>query len=174
MRRNMAKSSFPFTPDSAANALLARDGTALLIGMCLDQQVRTEKAFSSPFVLRERLGHLDARKIAAMTPARLDTVFRERPALHRFPGMMAKRVRALCRIIADEYGNRGANVWKRVKTADELYSRLRALPGFGEGKAVVGVHVLAKFGGVKPKGWRRYANVQALPWEFRSGKKIVL
>ncbi|HXM19092.1 MAG TPA: HhH-GPD-type base excision DNA repair protein [Candidatus Tumulicola sp.] len=168
----MAKSSFPFTPDAAANALLARDGTALLIGMCLDQQVRTEKAFSSPFVLRERLGHIDARKIAATPPAKLDKIFRTPPALHRFPGMMAKRVRQLCKIIAEDYGNRGANVWKRAKTADDLYARLRALPGFGEGKAVVGVHVLAKFGGIKPTGWRRYANEQALPWEFKSGKKI--
>lgn len=169
----MAKSSFPFTPNEAANALLKRDGTALLIGMCLDQQVRTEKAFSSPYELRQRIGHVDARKIAAMTPARLDSVFRKPPALHRFPGMMARRVRALCKIIASEYGNRGANVWMRGKTADDLFARLRALPGFGESKAASGVYVLAKYGGVRPAGWRRYANEQALPWEFKSGKKVI-
>src|SRR6516225_9832085 len=98
MRRPMAK-SYPFTPNAEANALLAHDGTALLIGLCLDQQVRTEKAMVGPYELGRRLGTLDAKAIAATPPAKLDRVFREPPALHRFPGMMAKRVRALCKII---------------------------------------------------------------------------
>ena len=168
----MPKETYPFTPDPAHNVVLARSGTALLIGLCLDQQVRTEKAMSGPYDLRERIGHLDARRIAAMRTASLDAAFRRTPALHRFPGMMAKRVQTLCKIIADEYGNDGAHVWKNVTSADELYDRLRSLPGFGDGKAKTGVYILAKFGGLKPKGWQQYRCEQDLPWEFASGKKI--
>ena len=163
---------YPFTPDQAKNELLAESGTALLIGMCLDQQVRTEKAMSGPYDLRERLGHLDAQKIASMPPAKLDAVFRRVPALHRFPGMMAKRVRALCAVIASEYRNDGARVWASAATADDLYQRLRALPGFGDGKARAGVHILAKYGKKKMSGWQRYNCEQALPWEFKAGKKV--
>jgi uncharacterized HhH-GPD family protein len=169
----MPQELYPFTPDPAKNALLARSGTALLIGMCLDQQVRTEKAMSGPFELQQRIGHLDPRAIAAVPPAKLEAVFRRPPALHRFPAMMAKRVRALCAIIADEYGGDGARLWARAKSADEVYERLRALPGFGDDKAKAGVHILAKFGRHKFKGWRRYAVPEALPWEFRDGKKVV-
>ncbi|MBV8596464.1 MAG: hypothetical protein JOZ50_09455 [Candidatus Eremiobacteraeota bacterium] len=168
----MTKERYPFTPDAAKNALLARSGTALLIGMCLDQQVRTEKAMSGPYELQERIGHLEARKIANMPLARLQAVFRQPPALHRFPGMMAKRVRALCAIVAREYGGDGARVWTRAKDATEVYERLRALPGFGDGKAKAGVHILALYGKHKLAGWRRYAVPDALPWEFRDGKKI--
>jgi uncharacterized HhH-GPD family protein len=167
-----AKDLYPFTPDAGKNRLLATSGTALLIGLCLDQQVRTEKAMSGPFDLRERIGHLDAKKIAAMRPSSLDAAFRRSPALHRYPGMMAKRVRALCAIIAGQYHNDGARVWKDVKTAKELYDRFRALPGFGEGKASTGVHILAKYGKVRPSGWQRYTCEEDLPWEFKSGKKI--
>jgi len=168
----MPKEHYPFTPDPAKNALLARNGTALLIGMCLDQQVRTEKAMSGPYDLQERLGHLDARKIASMPLARLQAVFRRPPALHRFPGMMAKRVRALCAIIAREYGGNGARLWARAISATDVYERLRALPGFGESKAKAGVHILAAYGKHKLAGWRRYAVPDALPWEFRKGTKI--
>src|ERR1700720_4511064 len=126
----MPTSNYPFTPNEDANTLLAKSGTALLIGLCLEQQVPSQKALIGPFVLRERIVHLAARKIAAMRPASLDKVFREKPALHRFPGMMAKRVQQLCRIIADDYGNRGERVWEKVTKAPELYDRLRALPGF--------------------------------------------
>jgi uncharacterized HhH-GPD family protein len=166
------KETYPFTPDPAKNGLLARSGTALLIGMCLDQQVRTEKAMSGPYDLSERIGHLDARKIAAMPLSKLETVFRRSPALHRYPGMMAKRVRALCAVIASEYGGNGARVWKGATTAQELYDRLRSLPGFGEGKAKAGVHILAKYGKRKLAGWQRFKYDEALPWEFKAGKKI--
>lgn len=164
---------FPFTPNSEANALLARSGTALLIGLCLDQQVRTEKAFSGPYELRERIGHLDAKKIAAMTPAKLTAIFRKRPALHRYPGMMAKRVRALCGVIAEQYRNDGARLWLNVKTAREMQERFEALPGFGAGKAASGVYILAKYGKKKLSGWQRYACEKDSPWEFKSGKKVV-
>jgi uncharacterized HhH-GPD family protein len=167
----MAKSSYPFTPSEAANALLAKDGTALLIGMCLDQQIRTEKAMGGPYELRKRLGTLDAAKIARTPLSRLDRVFRERPALHRFPGSMAKRVKALCEVIADEYGGRGSRVWSTAKSADEIYERLLELPGFGKSKASAGVFMLAKFGGVKLAGWRSYRCDAAMPWVIRDGKR---
>ena len=166
------KETYPFTPDHAKNALLAQSGTALLIGMCLDQQVRTEKAMSGPHDLRERIGTIDAKKIAAMTPAKLNAAFQRTPALHRYPGMMAKRVRELCAIIAKEYANDGARVWADAASADDLYKRLRSLPGFGNGKAATGVYILARYGKEKLRGWQRYACEEDLPWEFKGGKKV--
>ena len=168
----MSKARYPFTPDESANALLASSGTALLIGLCLEQQVRSEKAMSGPFELRKRLGHLDALKIAALSDAKISAVFKAPPALHRFPGMMAKRVKALCRQIADEYGDDGSRVWARSKSADEVYRRLRELPGFGDAKAASGVRILAKFGDRPLDGWRRYSTDEELPWLFRDGKRM--
>lgn len=168
----MRKPNYPFTASEEANALLAASGTALLIGLCLEQQVPSQKAFAGPFVLRERFGHLDARKIAAMRPADLDKAFREKPAIHRFPGMMAKRVQQLCRIIAEDYGNRGERVWEKVTKAPELFERLHALPGFGKEKAACAVRILASFGGRKTTGWEGYASVQAMPWIYKDGKRI--
>jgi uncharacterized HhH-GPD family protein len=167
-----AKADYPFTPDLAANKLLAQSGTALLIGLCLEQQVRSEKAMIGPYHLRERIGHLDAKKIAAMRPASLDVAFRRPPALHRFPGMMAKRVRALCAIIADDYGDDGARVWQGVIDAKKLYERFRALPGFGDSKAACAVRILGKYGKKKIAGWQRYAMDDDLPWEFKMGVKV--
>lgn len=166
------KSYYPFTPNSEANALLAKSGTALLISLCLDQQVRTEKAFSGPYDLRQRIGHLDAKKIATMSPAKLRAVFRGPPALHRYPGMMAVRVRALCAIIARDYRNDGSRVWADITDPKELIERFKALPGFGLGKAASGVYILAKFGKKKLPGWQRYASEENSPWEFKSGKKL--
>src|SRR3982075_2171654 len=101
-----------WTDDPEANKLLETDPLALLIGLVHDQQVKMEKAFGGPYELKRRLGHLEARKIAAMDPATLDAVFRERPALHRFPGSMAKRVQALCQAVVEEYGGDAAAVWR--------------------------------------------------------------
>ncbi len=171
VRRRMAKSSYPFTPNAAANALLARDGTALLIGLCLEQQVRTEKAMIGPYELRRRLGTLDAAKIAALSPGKLDKIFREKPALHRYPGMMAKRVRAVCAAIVEDYGGKGARLWQGARRADEVYERLLALPGFGKAKATAGVRILGKFGGVKLAGWRGYSCEADMPWLFKDGKR---
>jgi len=163
--------SYPFTPDARANALLARDGTALLIGLCLEQQVRTEKAMIGPAVLRARLGTIDARTIAKTPPARLDRAFREPPAIHRFPGMMAKRVRALCAALASEYGGKGERVWRGSTDAGEVYERLLALPGFGKNKAASAVRMLGKFGGVRLRNWRRYSSDADMPWVFKDGKR---
>src|SRR5579864_3576982 len=132
MARRRSRDTFPFTPIPQANEVLRTSGTALLIGLCLEQQVRSEKAMSGPYVLQQRLGHLNAKKIAALPPATLDEVFRRPPALHRFPGMMAKRVRALCAVIDRDYCNDGTCVWSGAKTAAVAYSILRSLPGFGD------------------------------------------
>lgn len=140
-----------------ANELLETDPLALLIGLVLDQQVKMEKAFRGPYDLKARLGHLDARKIAAMDPDKLVKIFRERPALHRFPGSMAGRVQSLCRVIVEDYKGDAGAVWRDAKDGDELAARIKKLPGFGEMKVKILVSVLAKKFDVKPTGWEKHA-----------------
>ena len=140
-----------------ADQLLERDPLALLIGLVLDQQVKMEKAFSGPYELKQRLGHLDAARIARMDPAELDEAFRRRPALHRFPGTMARRVQQLCHVVATEYGGDAGAVWRGVEDGDELARRISGLPGFGDMKARITMSVLAKKFGVEPRGWERHA-----------------
>jgi len=146
-----------WTDNPAANQLLESDPLALLIGLVLDQQVKMEKAFGGPFELKKRLGHLDVKKIARMDPEKLNAVFRERPALHRFPGSMATRVQALCQAVVEDYGGDAGAVWRDVATGDELAARIKKLPGFGDMKAKILVAILAKRFGVKPKGWEKQA-----------------
>jgi len=146
-----------WTQDPAANELLETDPLALLIGMVLDQQVKMEKAFGGPYELKRRLGHLDVRKIASMDPENLDTVFRERPALHRFPGNMARRVQAMCAVVVKDYGGDAESVWRDAKDGDDLAARISKLPGFGEMKTKILIAVLAKKFGVKPRGWENHA-----------------
>jgi uncharacterized HhH-GPD family protein len=147
----------PFTGNDEADRLLEDDPLALLIGFELDQQVTLQKAFSGPHELRQRIGDLSAAKIAAMDPARLDEVFRTRPALHRFPGNMAKRVQDLCQAIVRDYGGDAGRVWGEAKTGKELEARLLALPGIGEMKAKTLIAILGKRLGVKPPGWEEVA-----------------
>jgi uncharacterized HhH-GPD family protein len=135
-----------FTDSDEANALIAEDPMALLIGFALDQQVSVPKAFTGPLVLRERLGSLDAETLAA---ADLEPLFREKPAIHRFPGAMAKRVHELSVHVRDEYGGEAARVWEQAPDSDALRSNLAALPGFGEMKITSLAAVLAKRFGVK-------------------------
>ncbi len=151
----MPPADIPVTGDPAADRLLAEDPLALLIGMLLDQQVPMEWAFKGPSTLKERLGGLDARAIAAMDPDRLDAVFRERPALHRFPSAMAKRTQALAQALVDDYDGDAAAVWRDVSDGAELLARLRALPGFGAEKSKIFVALLAKRLGVRPPGWEQ-------------------
>ncbi|HKB18292.1 MAG TPA: HhH-GPD-type base excision DNA repair protein [Candidatus Dormibacteraeota bacterium] len=146
-----------WTDDPAANQLLETDPLALLIGMVLDQQVKMEKAFGGPYELKRRLGHLDARKIASMDPEALDRVFRERPALHRFPGSMAKRVQAMCAVIVKDYGGDAGSVWRGARDGDDLAARIRKLPGFGDMKVRILVSILAKKFDVRPQGWEKHA-----------------
>ncbi len=150
-----------FTQDRAANRLLARDPFALMLGMLLDQQVPMEWAFGAPATLRERLGGtLDTPTIAAMDPDELEAVFRAKPALHRYPGSMAKRAHALAVFLVDNYDGRAQNVWKGVKSGDELLARVKALPGYGNDKARIFVGLLGKRLGVQPPGW----DVVAADW----------
>ncbi len=137
-----------FTEDDEANALLARDPLALLIGFALDQQVTVQKAFSGPRELERRLGRLDAAQIAGMHPGELERTFAERPALHRFPGAMAKRVQELCATIVSEYGGDAERVWAGAADGGDLRRRIASLPGFGEMKVKALGSVLAKRFGV--------------------------
>ncbi len=141
----------------AADRLLRSDGTALLIGMLLDQQVPMEWAFTGPYTLTQRFGHLDARRLAAVDQEQFVVRCREKPAIHRYPVAMARRIHDLCRIIGEHYDNDGANVWRDVADAKELYGRLRALPGFGDEKAKIFIALLAKRFGVEPQGWKTVA-----------------
>jgi uncharacterized HhH-GPD family protein len=147
------------TGDPKSDALLNSNGTALLIGMLLDQQVPMEWAFNGPFVLRARLGHLDPRRIAAMDADEFLAVCTEKPAIHRFPRAMAARIQGLCAVLAGKWGNKGENMWKDVDDADELFARLRELPGFGEEKAQIFIALLGKRFSVRPAGWKRAAGV---------------
>lgn len=142
----------PFSGDDEADRLLVAEPLALLIGFALDQQVTVQKAFSGPAELRRRLGHLDAAMIATMDPAALDLVFRERPALHRFPGAMAGKVQALAAAIASEYDNDAGRVWGAATDGPDLRRRLLGLPGIGEMKAAALIAILAKRLGVRLPG----------------------
>lgn len=148
-----------FTADAEANRLLAEEPLALMLGMLLDQQVTMEFAFGAPLVLKRRLGaeHLDAPAIAAMDPAVLEAIFRDKPALHRYPGSMAKRTYDLCRHLVEHYGGRAEGVWKDAVTGEELLARVHALPGFGKDKARIFVGLLGKRLGVRPQGWELVA-----------------
>ncbi len=145
--------SLPFTGDVEADELLAREPLALLIGFTLDQQVTVQKAFSGPLELRRRLGHLDAARIAATDAEELAEAFRRRPALHRFPGAMATRVRDLCATITEQHGGDASRVWIEARNGSDLERRLLGLPGIGEMKAKALIAVLGKRFGVKPPGW---------------------
>jgi uncharacterized HhH-GPD family protein len=134
-----------FTDSDEANALIASDPMALLVGFALDQQVSVQKAFAGPLALRERLGAIDANTLAE---ADLDPVFREKPAVHRFPGAMAKRVHALAEHVREQYDGEAERVWSDAKNADALRANLAALPGFGEMKVKALGAVLAKRFGV--------------------------
>ena len=140
------------TGNDAADRLLAEEPLALLIGFALDQQVTVQKAFSGPLDLKHRLGHLDAARIAALDPADLDRTFRDRPALHRFPGAMAAKVGELCRVVAERYDNDAGRIWREARDGRDLQARLRALPGFGEMKVNGVISILARRLGVDLPG----------------------
>lgn len=142
----------PFTGDDEADRLLVAEPLALLIGFALDQQVTVQKAFSGPAELRRRLGHLDAGRIAGMDPTDLDATFRQRPALHRFPGAMAGKVQALCAAVAADYGGDASRIWTGAVDGPDLKRRLLALPGIGEMKAASIIAILGKQLGVDLPG----------------------
>ncbi len=154
----MARPRFPITGDDAADQLLVDNPLALLLGMMLDQQVPMEWAFAGPAKLVERLGGvLDAATIVSLGPERVEELFRQKPALHRFPGSMGKRAFALCQALVDDYGGDAAAVWTGAGDGAELLRRLQGLPGFGREKSQIFVAVLAKRMGVRPDGWQEAA-----------------
>jgi uncharacterized HhH-GPD family protein len=137
-----------FTDSDEANALLASEPMALLIGFALDQQVSVPTAFSGPLKIKQRVGTLDAGAIAKLDPAKLEAAFRERPAVHRFPGSMATKIAALCAHVEEEYGGDASRIWREAADSDDLRRRLKALPGFGDMKVKALGSVLAKRFGV--------------------------
>jgi len=137
-----------FTGNDAADKLIAHDAFALLVGFALDQQVTVQQAFQGPLRLKERLGTIDAKKVAKTDPGKLEQLFREKPAIHRFPGSMAARVHDLAGFVADEYGGDAERVWTEAEDAADLKRRIGELPGFGDMKIRALSAVLAKRFGV--------------------------
>jgi uncharacterized HhH-GPD family protein len=147
------------TGDAASDTLLNTDANALLIGMLLDQQVPMEWAFAGPATLKQRLGHLDPKKIAAMDVDDFVAICSEKPAIHRFPGSMGKRIHAVCEALVADYKGNAVNIWKGVESGDELYRRLRELPGYGDEKSKIFVAILGKRMNVQPRDWQTAAGV---------------
>ncbi|BCI83379.1 (Fe-S)-cluster assembly protein [Mycolicibacterium sp. TY66] len=151
-------SKLQLVQEPSADALLESNPCALLVGMLLDQQIPMEVAFAGPKKLEDRMGGLDARQIADYNPDKFAELFAQTPAVHRFPGSMAKRVQALSQVIVDEYDGNAAALWT---TGDpdgkEVLRRIKALPGFGEQKAKIFLALLGKQYGVTPEGWRAAA-----------------
>jgi uncharacterized HhH-GPD family protein len=146
------------TQDPVADALLSKDPFALLVGMLLDQQIAMEVAFAGPRKIADRLGGLDARLIAEADPERFAAACAQTPAVHRFPGSMAKRIQDLAREIVERYHGDTAGLWTEGDPdGPEVLRRLKALPGFGEQKARIFLALLGKQYGVTPKGWRAAA-----------------
>jgi uncharacterized HhH-GPD family protein len=145
----VAPDALHFTGNAEADALLASEPFALLVGFALDQQVPVQTAFSGPLKVKERLGTLDAATIARTDPGELEQVFRQKPAVHRFPGSMAKRVHDLAGVVDEEYGGRAERIWTEAGDGAELKRRIGALPGFGAMKITALGSVLAKRFGVE-------------------------
>ncbi|MBC8365467.1 MAG: Fe-S cluster assembly protein HesB [Actinobacteria bacterium] len=145
------------TGDPDADLLVNSDPLALLIGMLLDQQVPMEWAFRGPWTLVERLGSLDASAIAAMDPERFEATCREKPAIHRFPASMAKRIQDLCEVVVAEHAGDAGAIWNDGASSEDVAARLRSLPGYGPEKTRIFVAILAKRFGVTPEGWESAA-----------------
>lgn len=172
--QTMTASEMHLTGDPTADALLASDPNALLLGMVLDQQVPMEKAFSGPAVIARRMGgRLDVRVIADADQEEFAALCAERPAIHRFPSAMAKRIQATCRVLADSYDGDAANLWADVADGRELLDRIAALPGFGAAKAPIFLALLGKQYGVQPAGWREAAGVYGEAGSHRSVADVV-
>jgi uncharacterized HhH-GPD family protein len=155
--------------DPEADQLLSEDAFALLIGMVLDQQIPLEWAFKGPAMLKDRLGGvLDPADIAARDPEELAKVFAERPALHRYPSSMAKRVHELATRIVEDYKGDAAAIWKDARDGKDLLRRIKALPGFGEQKARIFAALLGKQLGVQPPGWQEAAGEYGAPGSHKS------
>lgn len=161
------------TGRAEADALLARDPNALLLGMVLDQQIPMEKAFSGPAVIAERMGALDVAAIAAADPAVFKEICSRPPAVHRFPGSMAGRVQSVCQVLVEQYEGDAANIWADVESGAALLERIEDLPGFAAQKAGIFVALLGKQYGVTPGGWREAAGAYGEEGSRRSVADVV-
>ncbi|ETW23865.1 HhH-GPD-type base excision DNA repair protein [Mycobacterium gastri] len=160
--------------EPAADALLDSNPFALLVGMLLDQQVPLETAFAGPKKIADRMGSFDAGEIADYDPDKFAALCSEKPAIHRFPGSMAKRIQTLAQIVVDRYGGDAAAVWTAGDPdGNELLRRLKGLPGFGEQKARIFLALLGKQYGVTPPGWREAAGQFGQPGTYISVADIV-
>lgn len=156
----MTSRTLHLTGNPTADELLATDGNALLLGMVLDQQVPMEKAFAGPAVLAERMGtpgRIDVGAIAFMNAEEFAELCARRPAIHRFPGAMAKRLQGVCQALVEQYDGSAVELWSTADTGAELLRRIGDLPGFGDQKAAIFVALLGKQYGVTPTGWREAA-----------------
>ncbi|MFE7778299.1 HhH-GPD-type base excision DNA repair protein [Streptomyces sp. NPDC057445] len=157
-----------------ADEILDRSPLALLTGMLLDQQVPMEWAFTGPYTIAQRLGRddLDAHEIASYDPDAFAALLSEKPAVHRYPASMAKRIQQLCQYLVDEYDGDPTALWRDVSTGKELLAGLQALPGFGKQKAQIFLALLGKQSGVRPEGWREAAGPYGEQGAYRSAADI--
>jgi uncharacterized HhH-GPD family protein len=170
----MGGMTFSLPIDAEANALLDRDPLAVVVGLTLDQQITMEKAFTSPWVLAQRLGHAPtAVELADFDAEALIAIFATPPALHRFPKAMAVRVQEVCRVLVDRYDGDAAALWRDAADGAELFKRIHALPGFGQQKAQILVALLGKQYGVQPPGWREAAGGYGEADAYKSVADIV-
>ena len=157
------------TGDETADRLLSTDPFALLVGMLLDQQVPMETAFAGPAKLAERLERFEPAAIAALDIDELTEVMRQTPAVHRYPGSMAKRIQALATVVVEDYAGEAARIWTDGEPdGPEILRRLRALPGYGEQKAKIFLALLGKQCGLEAAGWREAAGNYGEAGSFRS------
>ena len=148
---------FPITGDDSADKLLEDDPLALVIGMLLDQQVPMDWAFKGPYVLKERLGDLDPQEISSMDEEKLLEICSTKPAIHRYPKAMAKRIQSLCELVAQNYGGDVSKVWRGQKNASDVLKRLQQLPGFGPDKSKIFLAILVKRFGYSYDGFDKAA-----------------
>lgn len=148
------KSDFKPTTNDDANSFLSDNFLALILGMLLDQQIPIERAFLAPYLLKQRLGHFDLKKLAKMPGDKLVEVFVQKPALHRYPADMARRFHKIVNIINSEY-NADPEAFLKTTTAEELFNRILSLPGFSEHKAKIFIALLGKRFGIRPRNWQK-------------------
>ncbi|MEJ1154077.1 HhH-GPD-type base excision DNA repair protein [Microbacterium marmarense] len=172
--------SLHITGDDAADQLLTEDPLALLIGMLLDQQIAMESAFAGPLKISQRIGSIDAASIAGYEPQAFVEQFKKTPAVHRFPGSMARRVQLLCTAITEEWNGDAAAIWSRPASGSDsppdgatVLKRLKALPGFGEQKAKIFLALIGKQYGYEGAGWREASTPYGEEGSFRSVADIV-
>ena len=149
----------PLTPQNAANQLLGRNFNAFLLGLILDQQIPSERAFAGPYELKRRLGHLNLRKIAAMPADDFRAVMRTKPALHRYPVSMATRLQDASRVILTDFGGRAENIWRDQPDAASVMKRLATVPGIGPAKQRLALMLLGRYFAVDVPGWREVSPV---------------